>query len=126
MLLSFLMLSRMLCELLVAHRVAELLAALDEQHLVDHVDDQLRRHIVEHLPELGVGRVGLQIRLLPHLAERGDLAGFEVGLGEDLAIHLDENLLDDFGARRGDRRRATASGHDQRRRFGTSDWIIHG
>ena len=47
--------------------------------------------------------------LLALLAQRRNLALLEIGLGEDLAVHLDENLLDDFGAhgnRRADERRA--------------------
>ena len=50
-----------------------------------------------------VGRIALQVDLLTLLAQRGDLALLEVGLGEDLAVHLDENLLDDFGADAGRR-----------------------
>ena len=42
--------------------------------------------------------VAFQIDLLTHLPERGDLALLEIGLGEDLAVHLDEDLLDDLGA----------------------------
>ena len=49
-------------ELLVAELVAELLAALHEQHLVDDVHHQFRRDLVEHLPQLRVGEVGLPDR----------------------------------------------------------------
>ena len=73
-LLSFLMLSRIALELLVGQPVAELVAALHDQHLVDDVDDQLRRDLVEHPAELRVRWVGRRIDLLAHLPERRDLA----------------------------------------------------
>ena len=53
-------------------------------------------------------------RLLAHLAERRDLAVLEVGLGEDLAVHLDEDLLDDFGARSTSAGGAGSEGAEQR------------
>ena len=73
--------------------------ALHQQHLVDDVHQQLRRDIVEHLPQLRVGGIALGIDLLAHLAKGRNLPGFEVGLGEDLAVDFDEHLLDDFGVR---------------------------
>jgi hypothetical protein len=85
-------------ELIVADAVAELLAALQQQHLVDDVDDQLRRDLVERLAKLGVGRRALQVDLLPLLAQDADLTLLELALREDLAVHLDEDLLEDFGA----------------------------
>ena len=54
-----------------------------------------------------VARVVLQVELLAALAQRRDLPRLEVGLGEDLAVHLDQDLLDDLGAQR--RRRATSA-----------------
>ena len=95
---SFLMLSRMLLNCSSLERVAELLAALHEQQLVDGVDHDLRRDLVERLPQLRVGRIALQIDLLARLPQRRDLALLELGLGEDLAVHLHEDLLDDLGA----------------------------
>ena len=87
-------------ELRVAQGVAELLAALHDEHLVDRVHEDLRRDFVERLPELVVVRVALEVDLLAlQLAQPGDLALLEVRLREDLAVHLHENLLDDFGAR---------------------------
>ena len=96
---SLRMLSTTLLNCCVAQRVAELLAALHDEHLVDRVDHDLRRDLVERLAELGVVRVALQVDRLPLLAERGNLTLFEIGLGEDLAVHLHENLLDDLAAR---------------------------
>ena len=82
-------------EALGAHRVAELLAALHHQHLVDGVDDHGRRDFGERLLQRRVA-VGTQVRVL--LAERRDLARFEIGLGDDLAVHLHQHLLDDVRA----------------------------
>ena len=107
---SLLMLSTTPLNCVVAELVAELFAALDEQHLVDRVDHDLRRDLVERLAQLDVVGIALQVDLLALLAQRGDLALLEIGLGEDLAVHLHENLLDDFAAGRGDR------GQDQTRR----------
>ena len=42
----------------------------------------------------------LEIDLLALLAQRRDLPRLEIGLGEDLAVHLDQHLLDDLGAQR--------------------------
>ena len=81
-------------ELLGRHRVAELLAALDHQHLVDGFDDDLRRDIGEGLLQRRVA-IGAQVRLL--LPKRRDLPLLEVGLGDDLAVHLDQDLLEDIG-----------------------------
>ena len=85
----------MLLNCSVAHRVAELFAALHHQHFVDGVDDHLRRDFRERLLQRRVA-VGPQVRVL--LPERGDLPLLEIGLGDDLAVHLDEHLLDDVGA----------------------------
>ena len=63
----------------------------------------LRRDLVERLAQLRVARVALQIDLLAHLPQRRDLPLLEIGLGEDLAVHLDEDLLDDLGPRDGQR-----------------------
>jgi hypothetical protein len=86
---SFLMFSTMLLK---RHRVAELLAALDHQHLVDGVDDDGGRHFGKGCPQRGVA-IGPQVGIL--LAQRRDLARFELGLGDDLAVHLHQDLLDD-------------------------------
>src|SRR5581483_2187653 len=88
-------------ELIVAEPVAELLPALRQQRLVDHVHHDLRRDLVERLLELGVAGVGLRIEVLALLPQRGDLPLLEVALGEDVAVDLDQDLLEDFGARRG-------------------------
>ena len=47
--------------------------------------------------------VGPQVRVL--LAKRGDLPLLEIGLGDDLAVHLHQDLLDDVGLRRRDGQR---------------------
>ena len=60
----------------------------------------LRRDLVERLAELLRCSAALEIHLLTPLAQRHNLTLLEVGLREDLAVHLDENLLDDFGAHR--------------------------
>ena len=88
-------------ELRVAEGVAELLAALHDEHLV-HASTRMAGVIsIEHLSKLRVVRVALQIDLLTlHVAEPGDLPIFEVGFREDLAVHFDEDLLDDFAAQR--------------------------
>ena len=58
--------------------------------------------------------VALQVDLLTlQLAQPRDLAILEVRLGEDLAVHLDEDLLDDFGARRDGAERQSASRSEQ-------------
>ena len=87
-------------ELLVAQLIAELLAALDDHHLVDRIHHDLRRDLVEHFPQLCVRGIALQIERLALLPERGDLTLLEVALGEDFAVHLDEDLLDDVGPQR--------------------------
>ena len=85
-------------ELLFAQRVAELLPALDNDHLIDRVHHDLWGDVVERLAQLHVVRVAFQIDLLALLAQRGDLALFEIALGEDFAVHLHEDLFDDFTA----------------------------
>ena len=83
-------------ELVVAHGVAQFLAALREQQFVDGVDDHLRRHLTEHLGERRV--IAAQPAHFRPLTKRGDLPLLEIGLGDDLAVHAHENLLDDVGA----------------------------
>ena len=59
------------------------------------------RDFVEHLPKLRRSGSVLRSICWPALAQ--DLATWrclEVRLGEDLAVHLDEDLFDDFGAGR--------------------------
>ena len=38
-----------------------------------------------------------QLLVVGPLAQRRDLPGFEVGLGDDVAVHLDQDLLEDVG-----------------------------
>ena len=100
-------------ELFVAETIAKLLAALHEEHFVDDADHQLGRHLIEHLPQLGVVEVGVgRVEPLPHLAERSNLPHLQVGLREQLAVHPDEDLLDDFGAAW--RREERQNGRDNR------------
>ncbi len=89
-----------LLELRVAKRVAQLLPALDDEHLVHRFDQRNRRDLVERFPKLYVVWIVLEIDPLPlRFAQPRDLPVFEIGLREDLAIDLDEDLLDDFGPR---------------------------
>ena len=109
-------------ELLLAQLVPELLASLDDEHFIDHADDEVGCHIVEHLAELRIGRIALQIDLLAKLLpKRGDLACLEVALREDLAVDLHQNLLDHFGP--GDREGA---GEQQDRDERGSEVMGHG
>ena len=70
-------------ELRVAKRVAELLAALQDEHFVDNVDDEIGRDVIERLPQRCIGRIRFEIDLPSHLTERCDLAVFEIRLGKD-------------------------------------------
>ena len=89
-------------ELLVGEREAQLLAALQQQHLVDRVDEDLRRHLGERLLQLVVVLRVARVRLpCSSGADGRDLPLLELGLGEDLAVHLHEHLLDDLGGRHG-------------------------
>ena len=55
---------------------------------------------IEHLPKLLRRSVALQVDLLTlQFPEPRNLPILEVGFREDLAVHFDEDLLDDFGAR---------------------------
>ena len=63
----------------------------------DDIDHDRRRDFVERLAQLRVARVALEIDLLAALPEHRDLALLEVGLREDFAVHLHENLLEDLG-----------------------------
>ena len=85
-------------ELLVAQLVTELLAALDQEHLVHGAHEQTRRDLVQRLAQLGVAFFRGEVDVLPLLTQGLDLPRFEVSLGEDLAVHLHQNLLDDLGA----------------------------
>ena len=103
-------------EPLVGDGQVQFLRALQEQQLVDRLQHDLRRDFVERLAQL---RVVLQVRfghLAVLLAERRDLTLFQVALGEDLAIHLDQDLLDDLGAhrQRQERHQRRGAGRDQR------------
>ena len=89
-----------LLELLFAQLVAKLFPALDDDHFVDRLDHDLRRDFVERLAQLLVRGIALEVELLAFLPQRRHLALFEIALGEDFAVHLHEDLLDDFRARR--------------------------
>ena len=90
-----------------AQFVPELSAALNDEHFVDRVHHDLRRDFIQRFPELLVVGIGLQVELLPFLAEGSHLALFQLGLREDLAIYFDEDLLEDFG---------TGASHDESHR----------
>ena len=85
-------------ELIVGHLVAELAAALDDEHFVDHVHHQVGGDLIEQLSQAHVGRVGI----LAGLAQGRDLPRLEIRLGEDFAVHLHQDLLDDFRSGAGD------------------------
>ena len=80
----------------VADGEPDLLRALHQQHFIDHGDDSLRSDLREELGELGIGQ-SARVRLIRQLAERLELNAVELGLGDDLAVHLHEHLLEDFG-----------------------------
>ena len=84
-----------LLELLVGELVAELPRPLDQQQLVDGAGDHLGRHLGEHPIEFRIGA-----RLEAPLAYHADLALFQLGLGDDVAVDLDQNLLEDDALRR--------------------------
>ena len=85
----------------VGEGVTELLAALHDEHLVQRLDQKGGRDLIEHLSKLRVVRVALQVDLLTlHFPEPRNLPVLQVGFREDLAVHLDEDLFDDFRARR--------------------------
>ena len=81
-------------ELLVAQAQAFLAAELNDEQLVDGVHQQLRRDVGERLLQLLV--VLEDVRIEVALAERRDLFLFELALRDDVAVHLDEHLLDDL------------------------------
>ena len=88
-------------ELVVGELVAELLAALDQQHFVHRAHQQAGRDLVQRLAQLGVALFRREVDGLPLRAQGLYLAGFEIGLGQDLAVHFHENLFDDLGTRDG-------------------------
>ena len=91
-------------ELIVAELEAELLAALQEQQLVDRVHEELRRELGERLLErlVVLQRFGINLLSLHALPEGRHLPRLELGLRDDLAVHLHEHLLDDLRAHRHD------------------------
>ncbi len=82
-------------ELIVAHLQPELAPALHHQHLVDGVDDHARRDLAEHRRERLVAAQRIRVEIGPGLPQGGHLQLLEVGHRDDLAVHLDEHLLDD-------------------------------
>jgi hypothetical protein len=95
-------------ERVVAHRVAELTAALHEEQPIHRLEDQVRRHLGDCLPQLRAGR--RQVRQCGPVAQLADLTLLELGLGDDVAIHLDDHLFDDLRAQRRDRRQGQQNG----------------
>ncbi len=82
-------------ELLVAQVQTLFAAQLDDQQLVDGVDQQLRRDLGDRLLQFLV--VLERFRRDFAIAERGNLPFFELALGDDVAVHLDQNLLQNLG-----------------------------
>jgi hypothetical protein len=83
-------------ELFVGHDVAELAATLDEQELVDGAENQLRRAFRNCF--LQFGAVGGNVLKLGTLPQKFDLHALEIALGDDVPVHLDQDLLDNLGA----------------------------
>ena len=109
-------------ELLLAQLVPELLPSLHHEHFIDDGHDEIRCHLVEHLAELRIGRIALQIDLLAELLPKGgDLTRLEVAFRENLAVYLHQNLLDHFGP--GHREGA---GEQQERNERASEVVDHG
>ena len=90
-----------LLELLIGQLVAALLPELNEQELVDGFDDQSRRHLGEGFLQLLVvlQRIGSDV-LVQSCSQRRDLTLLQIGLGEDVAVHLHQHLLDDLSSNR--------------------------
>ena len=82
------------------------------------LNHQLGRDVLEHLAKFRIARLGCRVDLLAERAKRRDLPRLELGLGENLAIHLHEHLLDDL--RPAAPRRAPTGREEVRRRFGFS------
>ena len=55
-----------------------------------------RRHFFDRFTQLFVALCGGQVYLLAALADVLHLTGLEICFGEDLSVHLDQNLLKDF------------------------------
>ena len=82
--------------LFVADLVPQLFAALNNQHLVDNAHQQDWCHFCDGLAQLFVALRCRQIDLLLALPNFLNLSRFKVAFGEDLSVHLDEHLLQDF------------------------------
>ena len=83
-------------ELFGAHGEPELPAALHHQQLVHGIDDHGGRDFRQRALQGGIA-VGAEVGVA--LAQGRDLARLEIGLGDDLAVHLHEHLLDDLPER---------------------------
>ncbi len=81
-------------ELLVAEREAELPSALDQQEFIDGVENELRGYFDDRLSEFRA--LGSDVRELRPRSQHGDLTLLEFGLRQDVAVHVDEYLLDDL------------------------------
>ena len=81
-------------ELIVAETQPLLAAELHDEQLVDGVDQQLRRDFGDRLLQLLVVLQDFGTDLA--FAERANLPLLELGLGDDVAVHLDQYLLDDL------------------------------
>ncbi len=113
----FLMLASDRVELLVAHRPAQLAASLHQQQLVDGRQDQVGRDFRHRLAQLGAGR--RHVPQLGPVAQLGHLPLLELGLGDDVAVHLDQDLLEDLRAERRERQAG-----EERPRAATSNRFI--
>ena len=102
-----------LVEFLVGQLLPELASSLRHQQLVDRVDDQIGRDLVDRLLQRGVVG-GLDAFRPQHL----DLTMLELGFRDDVAVHLHEDLLDDLGRgvrdTEGQRQRGDESGRTEK------------
>ena len=103
-------------ELLVPERVPELATALHEKQLVDGVDDDPRGDFDKGFLQVGVGG-GAEIGIA--LPERRDLTLLQLGFRQDVAVYLDENLLDDIRLR-------GQTGHSDKDKREGDDTAFHG
>ncbi len=84
-------------ELLVGELHAFLAAKLGDEELVDRRDQQLRRNLGQRLLQLLVVLEHLRVDLA--IPQRRDLPLLQIALRDDVAVHLDEHLLDDLRLR---------------------------
>ena len=84
----------------VEHLVGEpqplLAAELNQEQFVDGIDQNLRRDLGEHLPELRIVLKRLRADVRLHPLERRDLPLLQFCLGDDVSVDLHKDLFDHF------------------------------